>query len=138
MSNHITITGNLTKDPEIRFTASGQAVASFGIAVNRKWQNKTTKEWEEQTSFFEVTAWKQLAENVSESLTKGARVLVTGRLEQQSWEKDGESKTKVQIVADDVAPSLAWATCQVVRNERQSVKTQPQASQGYLLDEEPF
>lgn len=132
--NTVTVVGNTTKDPQLRFTASGQAVAGFGIAVNRRWQNKTTQDWEEATSFFDVTCWSQLAENVAESIPKGTRVVVTGRLEQQSWEKDGEKRTKVQIVADDVAPSLRWATVSVTRNERRdTVDRKPAAA-----DEEPF
>ena len=132
--NTVTVVGNTTRDPELRFTASGQAVAGFGIAVNRRWQNKTTQDWEEATSFFDVTCWSQLAENVAESIPKGTRVVVTGRLEQQSWEKDGEKRTKVQIVADDVAPSLRWATVSVTRNERQT----PAAAKPAAADEEPF
>ena len=71
--NSVTIVGNVTRDPELRFTPSGQAVANFGVAVNRKWQNRTTNEWEEATSFFDVVAWAKLGENVSESCPKGDR-----------------------------------------------------------------
>jgi len=117
--NTVTVVGNLTRDPELRFTPTGQAVANFGMAVNRRWQNRQTNEWEEATSFFDVTCWAQMAENVSESLPKGARVVVTGRLDQRSWEnQDGDKRSKVEIVADEVAPSLRWATAQVVKNER--------------------
>ncbi len=84
--NSITLVGNVTRDPELRFTPSGQATASFGLAVNRRWQNRQTQEWEEQVSFFDVVCWREMAENVSESLTRGSRVVVTGRLEQRSWE----------------------------------------------------
>lgn len=119
MDNTVTVVGNVTRDPELRFTPSGQGVASFGIAVNRKWQNRQTNEWEEQTSFFDVVAWGSLGENVSESVTKGVRVVVTGRLEQRSWDTDkGEKRSKVEIVADDVAPSLRWATATVTKTER--------------------
>jgi single-strand DNA-binding protein len=117
--NNITIIGNCTRDPELRFTASGQALASFGVAVNRRWQNRQTNEWEEQVSFFDVTCWQQLAENVSESVQKGARVIVTGRLDQRSWEtQDGEKRSKVEIVADEVGPSLRYATAEITKNER--------------------
>ena len=78
--NSITLVGNITRDPELRFTPSGQAKASLGIAVNRRWQNRQTQEWEEATSFFNVVCWREMAENTSESLQKGARVIVTGRL----------------------------------------------------------
>lgn len=117
--NNVVLVGNCTRDPELRFTASGQAVAAFGLAVNRRWQNRQTNEWEEQVSFFDVTCWQQMAENVAETITKGARVVVSGRLQQSSWQtQDGDKRTKVEIVADEVAPSLRYATAQVVRNER--------------------
>ena len=116
--NTVTIVGNATREPELRFTASGQAVATFGVAVNRRWQNRNN-EWEESTSFFDVTCWAQLAENVAESVPKGGRVVVTGRLDQRSWEtQEGDKRSKVDIVADDVAPSLRWATAQITKNER--------------------
>ena len=117
--NTVTIIGNLTRDPELRYTPNGQTVASFGMAVNRRWQNRQTQEWEEQTSFFDIKAWAGLAENIAESLTRGTRVIVTGRLEQRSWENDnGEKRSKVEVVADEVAPSLRWATAQVQKIER--------------------
>lgn len=117
--NNITIIGNVTRDPELRFTASGQATANFGMAVNRRWQNRQTNEWEEAVSFFNVVTWRELAENAAESLHKGTRVIVTGRLEQRSWETpDGEKKSVIDIVADEIGPSLRWASAQVIRNER--------------------
>ncbi len=117
-ANTVTVVGNVTRDPELRFTSSGQAVATFGLAVNRSWKNRND-EWEESTSFFDVTCWAQMAENVAESVPKGARVVVTGRLDQRSWEtQDGDKRSKVEIVADDVAPSLRWATAQITKNER--------------------
>ncbi len=92
---------------------------TFGVAVNRSWRNQQTQEWEEQTSFFNVVAWRQLAENVSASLTKGSRVVVSGRLEQRSWETEsGEKRSIVEVVADDVAPSLRFATAEVHKVER--------------------
>ncbi len=119
MDNTVTVTGNATREPELRFTPSGQAVASFGVAVNRRWQNRQTQEWEEAVSFFDVTAWANLAENISESVAKGTRVTITGRLDQRSWEtQEGEKRSKVEIVADDVAVSLKWATADVMKNER--------------------
>ncbi|MEO6987314.1 MAG: single-stranded DNA-binding protein [Aquihabitans sp.] len=117
--SNVTLVGNITRDPEIRYTPSGQTIATFGVAVNRRWQNRQTQEWEEQVSFFDVKAWAGLAENVAESLSKGTRVVVTGRLEQRSWETDnGDKRSKVEVVADDVAPSLRWATAQVQKIER--------------------
>ena len=86
--NAVVLVGNVTRDPELRFTNTGQPTASFGLAVNRRWQNRQTQEWEEATSFFDVVCWREMAENVSESITRGARVVVAGRLEQRSWETD--------------------------------------------------
>ena len=118
-ANSVHVVGNITRDPELRFTPTGQARATFGLAVNRRWQNRQTQEWEEATSFFDVTCWGDLGDNVSESLAKGARVLVIGRLEQRSWETDqGEKRSKVEIIADEVGPSLRWATAQVTKTER--------------------
>src|SRR5271166_6568052 len=114
-----TIVGNLTRDPEIRYTRDGQATTTLGVAANRRWQNRETNEWEESTSFFDVVTWRDLAENVALSLTKGMRVVVTGRLEQRSWEtEDGERRFKVEITADEIGPSLLFATADVRRTER--------------------
>jgi single-strand DNA-binding protein len=118
--NNVTIVGNITRDPELRFTPSGQANARLGVAVNRKWQDRNSGEWQEATSFFDVICWRELAENVSESLKKGTRVIVTGRLEQRSWEQDGNKRSVVEINADEVAPSLRWATAKVEKTERRS------------------
>ena len=111
--NTVTVVGNVTRDPELRFTPNGAAVVNFGLAWNRKGQND-----EEIVSFFDITCWRNLAENVAESITKGSRVIVYGRLDQRSWEnQEGERRSKVEIVADDVAPSLKWATVEITRNE---------------------
>jgi single-strand DNA-binding protein len=149
----VTIVGNVTRDPELRYTSSGQAQLRLGVAVNRVWNDRQTNEKKEQTSFFNVTAWGTLGENAGESLTKGARVIVTGRLEQRSWETpEGEKKSTVEIVADEIAPSLRWATVQVVRNERKSgdggfaaggggggaAASRPVANEAPYGDEEPF
>ncbi len=159
--NSVTLVGNVTRDPELRFTNTGQANVTFGLAVNRRWQNRQTQEWEEATSFFDVVCWREMAENVAESITKGARVVVAGRLEQRSWETDqGEKRSVVEVVADEIAPSLRWATAQITKNERRgpgdggprgggrpaapAPQPQPQpqpaadAGGGYGFDEEPF
>jgi single-strand DNA-binding protein len=113
----VTVTGTLTRDPELRFTAGGKGVASFGIAVNRRYQKNN--EWVEQTSFFNVQAWDTLGENAAASLTKGMRVIVTGRLQQRSYEtQQGEKRSVVEIVADEIGPSLRWATAQVEKVAR--------------------
>jgi single-strand DNA-binding protein len=150
--NHVSITGNLTRDPELRFTPTGQAKATFGVAVNRVWQNRQTNEREEATSFFDVVCWGTLAENAAQSLSRGTRVVVSGRLDQRSWEnQEGEKRSKVEISADEIAPSLRWAAVQITKNERRSpdgsggdgqgqprsVPNQPQRENAYA-EEEPF
>jgi single-strand DNA-binding protein len=126
-----TIIGNLTRDPEIRYTREGQATTSLGVAVNRRWQNRETNEWEESTSFFDVVTWRDLAENVALSLTKGMRVVVTGRLEQRSWEtEEGDRRFKVEIVADEVGASLRFATVDVHRIERHQAVDGPGGGAG--------
>jgi single-strand DNA-binding protein len=152
--NHVSVVGNLTRDPELRFTPSGQATATFGVAVNRRWQNRQTQEWEEATSFFDVVCWGQLAENAAQSLTKGARILVSGRLDQRSWETpEHERRSKIEITADEVAPSLRWATAAITKNERRTPEPAGAPSYGggvsrsvsneapageHVYDEEPF
>ena len=118
-TNNITITGNITREPEMRYTPSGISKVTFGVAVNRSWRNQQSQEWEEQTSFFNVVAWRQLAENASASLAKGTRVTVSGRLEQRSWETEqNEKRSIVEIVADDIAASLRFATVEIHKVER--------------------
>src|SRR5437016_2083427 len=117
--NSVTLVGNVTRDPELRFTPSGQATTSFGLAVNRVWNDRQTNERKEAVSFFDVVCWREQAENASESLQKGARVIVTGRLEQRSWETpEGDKRSKIEVVADEVGPSLRWATAEVRKNDR--------------------
>lgn len=128
--NTVTIVGNATRDPELRFTPSGTPICSFGVAWNRRFDRGG--EQVEEVSFFDVTCWSSLAENVAESITKGARVVVSGRLDQRSWETpEGERRSKVEIVADDVAPSLRWASAQINRNEyREGNGTAPRRGSG--------
>lgn len=115
--SNVTLIGNLTRDPELRYTTGGRGVASFGMACNRRYQ--VNGEWQEQTSFFNVVAWGTLGENVAASLTKGTRAIVTGRLEQRSWEtQEGEKRSVVEIAIDEVGPSLRWATANVTRTAR--------------------
>ena len=115
--NTVTLVGNVTRDPELRYTTGGRGVASFGMAVNRRYQ--VNGEWQEQTSFFNVVAWGTLGENAAACVTKGTRIVVAGRLEQRSWEtQDGEKRSVVEVVADEVGPSLRWATATINRNER--------------------
>lgn len=108
-----TVTGNLVHAPELRFGPSGAAVAKFTVAENRKYKD------EESTHFFDCVAFGSLAENVSESLEKGARVVVTGKIEQRSWTNDnGDKRSKLEVVADEVGPSLRWASARISKNEK--------------------
>ena len=114
----MTVIGNVTRDPELRYLNSGTALASFGVAWNNRYKDRIGEQVED-TSFFDVTCWRDLADNVAESISKGDRVIVYGKLEQRSWEtQDGEKRSKVEIVADEVAPSLRWATAQVNKIRR--------------------
>ena len=116
--NTVTVVGNLTRDPELRYTPTGQAVVKFGIAVNRFYTNRNG-ERVEQTDFFNVNAWRSVAVNVAESLTTGARVLVTGRLQARNWEtEDGQKRSTVEIEAEEVAASLRFATVAITKAAR--------------------
>jgi single-strand DNA-binding protein len=117
--NSVTLVGNLTRDPELRYTTGGRGVASFGLAVNRRYQ--VNGEWQEQVSFFNVVAWADLGENAAASLHKGNRVIVTGRLEQRSYEtRDGEKRNVTEVIADELGPSLRWAQVEIERISRDS------------------
>jgi single-strand DNA-binding protein len=117
-ANHVTLIGNLVDDPELRFTPSGVAMAKVRFAVNRRWQDRNGA-WQEDTSFFGGTLWRDAAENAAESLQKGMRVIVTGRLEQRSWEtQEGEKRSMVEVAIDEIGPSLRWATASVTRSPR--------------------
>lgn len=122
MTASISMIGNLTRDPELRVLPNGSATVRFGLAVNRRWMDKQSSEWKEETSFFDVVCWRDLAENVSESLSKGDRVMVIGRLEQRSWDdkETGAKRSTVEVNADEVGPSLRWATARTEKTERSS------------------
>jgi single-strand DNA-binding protein len=117
--NQIIIVGNLTDDPELRYTPNGAAVVKFRVAVNRRYKDEAGNWKDGETSYFTVNAWRSLAENVAESLTRGTRVVLAGRLQMRQWEtQDGEKRTVVEIEADEVGPSLRWATAKVERQGR--------------------
>ena len=117
--NQVVIVGNLTRDPELRYTPNGAALVKFGVAVSRRFKDETGQWKDADTSFFDVTAWRSLAENAAETLTQGTRVVVVGRLRTNSWETpEGDKRTKIEIEADEVAPSLKWATAKVEKQGR--------------------
>lgn len=117
----ITVVGNLTNDPELRFTPSGAAVASFTIASNSRYLDKNTNEWKDaEPIYMRCSVWRQYAENVAESLTKGTRIIATGRLKQRSYEtREGEKRTVMEMEVDDVGPALRYATAKVNRTQRE-------------------
>ena len=145
--NNVVIVGNVTRDPELRFIPSGTPVTSFGLA----WNQRSSQGGEEKAHYFDVTCWRELAENVAESISRGSRVVVYGRLDYRSWENEnGEKRSAVQIVAYEVAPSIRWATAEITKIDRRSDNEsgaggysgqggQPTAGAGEPFpDEEPF
>lgn len=128
----ITICGNLTADPELRFAPNGNAVANFTVASTPRFFDKQANEWRDgDTLFLRCNVWRQQAENVAESLQRGMRVVVQGRLKQRSYEtKEGEKRTVYEVEADDVAVSLKNATAKVAKTQRQQAGGQPQGGFG--------
>ena len=142
--NNIVVVGNLTRDPELRYTQGGTPLCSLSVAWN---QRSGPNGEEDKSHFFNVTCWRDLAENCAESLTKGMRVVVYGRIDYSSWEdsQTGQTRSKVEIQADEVSPSLRWATAQVTRKSSgggnfagNSETTAQPASSTYDANEEPF
>lgn len=138
--NFVQITGNVTADPELRFTPAGVAVANFSVACTPR--VKEGDQWKDgETSFFRINVWRELAENVASSIYKGTRVLVTGRLRQRSWTTDNDEKrTVIEIEADDVTPSLKWATVKVEKAANKGGGHSSRAGNGdnRFGDEPPF
>ncbi len=116
--NVVTVVGNVTRDPELRYTPSGASVCNFSVAWNNRYERNG--EQVEQVSYFDVVVWREQAENVASTVSKGMRVIVSGRLDQRSWEdaQTGGRRSKVELIADEVGPSLRWASAEVNRNER--------------------
>ena len=143
MDTFFSIEGNVTRDPETRLVG-GSSKTAFGIAVNKRWTDQTSHEKREKTSFFDIECWRDLAENVADTVTKGMRVVVTGNIEQQSWETEsGDKRSKVVFVAQSVAPSLRWATANVSKNPQNGTAAKTPASVAAsggdeFGDEEPF
>ena len=119
--NTITLVGNVTDDPELRFTPSGLPVANFTVAVNRRFKN-SSGQWEDKLDgFFRCSCWRDMAENVAESIQKGQRIMVVGRLQEQRWEdQEGGKRSRFEIQVDEVGPSLRWATATVQKSNRSS------------------
>jgi single-strand DNA-binding protein len=120
--NTMTLVGNLTDEPEVRFTSSGTAVANFTIASTSRVFDKDSGQWRDgDTLFLRCTVWQQSAENLADSLTRGTRVIVSGRLRQRSFEtREGEKRTSVELVVDEVGVSLRYATVQITKTIRTS------------------
>jgi len=118
--NSVTLIGNLTDEPELRYTPAGVPVANFTIAMNRRTRDPVTNEWKDgETSFLRCNVWRQQAENVAESLSKGMRAIVVGRLRQRSWETpEGGKRSTVEVEVEHVGPSLQWATASVTKSAR--------------------
>ncbi len=139
----VTIVGNTTRDAEIKFTASGQSVGEFGVAVNKRVKG-ANGEWEDGTpEFYDVTVWGTTAENFAESCPRGTRVMVIGRLQFDTWEKDGEKRSKVKIVADHVGPELRWSTAAVTKvakgdGAKPASRPKPAPAASTYDDEAPF
>lgn len=115
----ITVVGNLTGDPELRFISSGAAVVNFTVASTPRTFDRQSNEWKDgETLFMRCSLWREAAENVAESLTKGMRVIVTGRLVTRSWEANGEKRSVMEMQVDEVGPSLRYATAKVTRSQR--------------------
>lgn len=112
--NTVSIVGNVTRTPELRFTQGGIAVCGFGVAWNQK-----SQQGEDKAHYFDITCWRELAENVAETVTTGMRISIYGRLDYRSWEgENGEKRSAIQVVADEVSPSLKWSTAVVNKNDR--------------------
>jgi len=149
----ITVIGNLTDDPELRFTSSGAAVARFRVASTPRFLDRSTGEWKDgEALFLSCTVWRQVAENVAEALQRGSRVIVSGRLRQRTYDtREGEKRTVIDLEVDEIGPSLRYATAKVQRMARSSGGQpgvaagrrggdDPRASSasGAQLDEPPF
>lgn len=144
----LTVIGNLTADPELRFTATGTAVANFTVASTPRSFDKASGEWKDGDALFlRCSVWRQAAENVAESLTRGARIIVSGRLVQRSYEtKEGEKRTVMELQVDEVGPSLKYATARVNKVSRDGAASSSAGDDpwgqapksGGFVDEPPF
>ena len=139
MDNTMTVSGTLGKDPELRYTTGGRGVASFSLAVNRRYM--VNNEWQEETSWLNCVAWGDLGEHVAQSCLKGTRLIVTGRYSQREYtNKEGNKQYSIELIAEDIGPSLKWATATVERAERSqaSQPAQKRSNDPVYGEEEPF
>jgi single-strand DNA-binding protein len=136
----ITVVGNLTSDPELRYTQSGLAVANFTIASTPRNFDRATNDWKDgEALFLRASCWREFAEHVAGSLTKGSRVIATGRLKQRSYEtKEGEKRTSIELEVDEIGPSLRYATAQVTRAASSRDGGAPRGGGGGQVAEEPW
>lgn len=136
----VTLVGNTTGEPELRYLSSGAAVCSFTVAVQPRRFNKNTNQWEDgQASFYRCSAWRQLAENIAESFTKGSRVIVTGTIGQRSYEtREGEQRTVFEVQVDDIGASVKFATATIKRPERTGGQAPQQAQRPQQVPDDPW
>lgn len=129
----VTVVGNLTADPELRFTPSGAAVANFTVVSNDRYYDKSTQEWKDKDPvFLRCTVWRDYAENVAESLTRGTTVIVTGKLSQREFEtREGEKRTVMEFEVDEIGPSLRFATAKVTKRSTNDGKVPAAAGSGW-------
>jgi len=137
---NITMIGNLVDDPELRFTPSGYAVANFTVASTPRNYDKKTNEWKDgDTLFLRCSLWREAAENVAETLSKGTRVILSGRLKQRSYEtKEGEKRTVFEVEVDEVGPSLRYATAKVTKTSRQNAGNSAGSNSGFASPTDTF
>ena len=122
--NNVTVVGNITRDPEIRFFSGDKSVVNTGLAVNKSFKN-ASGEWQEETDFVDLSIWQNAgAENVANSLSKGDRVIVSGALKQNTWQTDtGENRSKIEITVMEIGPALKWAEVSITKNPKKSFTT---------------
>jgi single-strand DNA-binding protein len=135
MSTNVTLTGRLTRDPDVKFSPAGKAVARFAVVTSRRVKDRDSGEWSDaDTTFWDCVAFGELAQNIADSLEKGTAVIVTGHASQEEWEKDGQKRRSMKVIAEDVAASLRWASAKVMKAGQQSADTSKPAPR----DENPF
>ena len=136
--NTITLVGSLGHDVSLKFLDNGKAVGNVSLAVSKRWRNRQTNEWEEETSWFDVVVYGKLAQNAQASCVKGTRVIVTGVLKKRSWEtQDGDKRSVIEVIADEFGPALSFATASVTRNPREDNGQQSRGGRASVLHEPP-